>query len=152
MAPTADVQAILAVLGRRKVHHPSSEKRLLDLRETDLRGANLSGSRLEGLSLQGAHLDRTDATRAQLAKSNLREVDLSGATLTGADLEGGSLVRAKLEGARLNAAKLGDERRARPLVERTTALAGRTGVQSGDGAGDQRVVIGHINSTVRALQ
>jgi uncharacterized protein YjbI with pentapeptide repeats len=106
MVPTADVQAILAVLGRRKVHHASSEKRLLDLRETDLRGANLSGSRLEGLSLQGAHLDRTDATRAQLSKSNLREADLSGATLTGTDLEGGSLARANLEGARLNGARL----------------------------------------------
>ena len=53
---------------------------------------------------------------------------------------------------RLHAAQLGDQRGARPLVERTTALAGGTGVQSGDGAGDQRVVVGHLNSTMRAFQ
>jgi hypothetical protein len=53
---------------------------------------------------------------------------------------------------RLHIAQLSDQRRARPLIERTTALAGGVGVQSGDSAGDQRVVIGHINSTVRAFQ
>jgi len=53
---------------------------------------------------------------------------------------------------RLNTAELGNQRGTGPLIERTTAFAGGTGIQSGDGASDQRVVIGHINSTVRALQ
>jgi uncharacterized protein YjbI with pentapeptide repeats len=109
IGPPADVQAILAVVGRRKAHHgavASGEKRLLDLRETDLRGANLSGSRLDGVSFQGAHLEKLDATYGAFHGSNLREANLGGATLTKADLEGGSLARATLEGARLNGAKL----------------------------------------------
>ena len=43
-----------------------------------------------------------------------------------------------------DAAQLRDQRGARPLIERTAALAGSTGVQSGNGAGDQRVVISHL--------
>lgn len=105
--PTADIQAVLAVLGRRKPpHNAATEKRLLDLRETDLRGANLSGSRLDGVTLFGAHLEQVDATGAALARSNLREAWLTGASLTRVDLEGASLSRANLEGARLNSANL----------------------------------------------
>jgi hypothetical protein len=51
---------------------------------------------------------------------------------------------------RLHAAQLGDQSGTRTLVERAPALAGRTGIQSGDGASDQRVIVGHINSTVHA--
>src|SRR6202023_1096259 len=39
----ADIQAIMAVLGRREPRAASIGRRLLDLRETDLRGANLAG-------------------------------------------------------------------------------------------------------------
>ncbi len=101
--PPADIQAIMAVLGRR---HAAPEGRLLDLRETDLRGANLSGSRLEGITLQGAHLDQVDASHALLTRCNLRDAHLAGASLSEADLEGASLARANLEGARLNGANL----------------------------------------------
>jgi uncharacterized protein YjbI with pentapeptide repeats len=106
--PGADIQAVLAVLGRRRPppHSSGQEKRLLDLRETDLRGANLSGSRLDGVSLYGAHLEQADATRAVLSRSNLREAWLTGASLTEVNLEGASLSRAHLEGARLNRANL----------------------------------------------
>src|SRR6266849_2365001 len=106
LRPAADIQAILAVLGRRKPHAPGVERRLLDLRETDLRGANLSGSQLGGVTLYGANLDKVDATRAILSHSNLREAHLAGATLTEANLEGASLARVNLEGARLNGANL----------------------------------------------
>ncbi len=106
LRPAADIQAILAVLGRRKPHSASVERRLLDLRETDLRGANLSGSHLGGVTLHGANLDKVDATRALLNQSNLRETRLAGATLTEANLEGASLARVNLEGARLNGANL----------------------------------------------
>jgi hypothetical protein len=106
--PAADIQAVLAVLGRRKPppHSSGQEKRLLDLRETDLRGANLSGTRLDGVSLYGAHLEQADATRAVLGRSNLREAWLTGASLTELNLEGASLSRAHLEGARMNRANL----------------------------------------------
>jgi uncharacterized protein YjbI with pentapeptide repeats len=102
----ADIQAILAVLGRRSPFPGKVGRRLLDLRGTDLRGANLAGSRLEGLSLNGAHLEQADATRATMAHSNLRDANLAGASLTEVDLEGASLSRANLEGARLNGANL----------------------------------------------
>jgi uncharacterized protein YjbI with pentapeptide repeats len=103
----ADIQAVMAVLGRRKQPHAAlSEKRLLDLRETDLRGANLSGIRLDGVTLFGAHLEQADATRAVLARSNLREAWLSGASLSEVDMQGASLSKANLEGARLNGANL----------------------------------------------
>jgi uncharacterized protein YjbI with pentapeptide repeats len=105
--PSADIQAVMAVLGRRKVPHAATlDKRLLDLRETDLRGANLSGVRLDGVTLYGAHLEQADATRAVLSRSNLREAWLSGATLSEVDLQGASLSKANLEGARLNGANL----------------------------------------------
>jgi uncharacterized protein YjbI with pentapeptide repeats len=104
LRPSADIQAVLAVLGRRRPHPAAVERRLLDLRETDLRGANLSGSRLGGVTLQAANLDKVDATGAILSHSNLREAHLAGASLTGADLEGASLARVNLEGARLNGA------------------------------------------------
>ena len=44
---------------------------------------------------------------------------------------------------RLHAAQLRNQRRARALVKGTPLLAGSTGVQSGDGAGYERVVISH---------
>jgi uncharacterized protein YjbI with pentapeptide repeats len=103
--PAADIQAIMAVLGRRRPSH-TTDKRLLDLRETDLRGANLSGSRLDGVTLYGSHLEQADATRAVLTRSNLRDASLLGASLGEVDLEGASLARANLEGARLNGANL----------------------------------------------
>ena len=107
LRPPADVQAVMAVLGRRKPPRGvAPERRLLDLRETDLRGANLSGSRLAGVILQGAHLEQVDATRAELARTNLRDAHLAGASLSEVDLEGASLARANLKGARLNGANL----------------------------------------------
>src|SRR6266699_5983798 len=53
---------------------------------------------------------------------------------------------------RLHAAQLRDQRGARPLVERAAAFSGGTGVQSGNGAGDQRVVISHVYSIFRAFR
>jgi uncharacterized protein YjbI with pentapeptide repeats len=105
--PSADIQAVLAALGRRTPPaSPGGQKRVLDLREVDVRGANLSGAMLEGVNLQSARLDQADATRAHLRGCNLREASLAGATLTQADLQGVSLGRADLQGARLNGANL----------------------------------------------
>ena len=107
LRPAADIQAVIAVLGRRKEPPESAaEKRLLDLRGTDLRGANLSGIGLDNVTLFGAHLEQADVTRAVLARSNLREASLAGATLSEVNLQGASLSKANLEGARLNGANL----------------------------------------------
>jgi uncharacterized protein YjbI with pentapeptide repeats len=108
LRPAADIQAVMAVLGRRKPTHSAQQvdKRLLDLRETDLRGANLAGMWLDGVTLYAAHLEQADVTRATLGRSNLREAWLNGASLSETDLEGASLSKANLEGARLNGANL----------------------------------------------
>ncbi len=53
---------------------------------------------------------------------------------------------------RLHAAQLRDQRGARPFIKRAAALAGGTGIQSGNSAGDQRVVISHLYSTLRAFR
>ena len=51
---------------------------------------------------------------------------------------------------RLNAAQLRDQRGAGPLIERTAALAWSIGVQAGDSACDQRVIISHFSSILQA--
>ena len=45
---------------------------------------------------------------------------------------------------RIDAAQLRDQRRARPLIERTAGLAGVL-FETGDGAGNQRVIVGHAS-------
>ena len=45
---------------------------------------------------------------------------------------------------RIDATQLRDQGGAGPLIKRATALAGGIGVQSGDRAGDERVVISHF--------
>ena len=76
----------------------------------------------------------------------------------GLDLAYGLFQRQPLAGdfgfaqRRLDTAQLRDQRGARPFIKRTAALAGSTGVQSGDGAGNQRVVISHLDSTLRAFR
>ena len=52
---------------------------------------------------------------------------------------------------RIDTAQLLDQRGAGPLIERTAALTGGIGVQSGDSSGDQRVVISHMYSTLQAF-
>ena len=76
----------------------------------------------------------------------------------GLDLAHGLFQRQPLAGnfgfaqRRLHAAQLPDQRLARPHIERAAALAGGTGVQSGNGAGNQRVVISHLCSTLGAFR
>jgi len=50
---------------------------------------------------------------------------------------------------RLNAAQLRDQRSARPLIERTAALAWSIGVQAGNSTCDQRVIISHFSSILQ---
>jgi Pentapeptide repeats (8 copies) len=71
--PENDVQAVIAVLGRRRTLYDLHD---VDLKSTDLRGArfgeaNLKRVNLEGANLEGAHLEDT---------KNLRKAKLTGAT------------------------------------------------------------------------
>jgi Pentapeptide repeats (8 copies) len=49
-----DVQAVLAVLGRRELRY---DRFLLDLSETNLRGAKLAGAKLQRIKIEGADLE-----------------------------------------------------------------------------------------------
>jgi hypothetical protein len=95
-----DIQAILTVIGRRRVKFdPPGQD--LDLRGTSLRGANLSGA-----NLARAYLRRTNLSRANLFRADLRETRLSNADLREANLHGANLSSADLSGADLSGADL----------------------------------------------
>lgn len=94
----ADVQAALAVLGRRERR---TRIRPPDLHGTVLSGADLRRTLLRGVQLYDALLDRAqfvDATLdgAHLNGASLYEADLSNATLRDADLTGSDLRKARL--------------------------------------------------------
>lgn len=122
--PATDVQAALAVLGRRP--RGRTERDQLDLRRTmlcraDLWGAMLKDARLEDSDLKQANFGHADLTGADLAHADLTRADLNGtalerakltgahlahAHLIGADLTGTNLIGADLTGANLEYAKL----------------------------------------------
>src|SRR5271157_5156640 len=118
--PTADIQAILTVLGRRDRKY-ERKGQVLDLAHTDIRGANLyganlreaglwranlSGANLSGANLIGANLSRANLSGAYLSEANLSGAYLSGANLWRANLSGANLSRANLTGANLSGADL----------------------------------------------
>lgn len=128
--PPADVEAVMAVLRRRKDSARRSSH-VLDLSGTDLRGANLeevdlrganleatsflearlTGARLTGCNLSraqldGAECDRVDFEGANLLRAQLRFASLRGASLRGAELRWARLDGAHLEGAQLDFANL----------------------------------------------
>lgn len=88
--PSADIQAILTVLGRRKKAGQEGDV-VLDLSMTDLRGARL----------EGAHLERAVLLRADLERARLERAHLEGANLRGANLKGAHLEEAHIEGTDL---------------------------------------------------
>lgn len=113
---SADVQAILTVVGRRSRQFETAEHHRINLSRTDLRMADLQKAQLGGALLVGAHLEGADLGSATLEKADLRgaflsEADLVQANLAGADLreahlEGAYLVEALLTGADMAAARL----------------------------------------------
>lgn len=114
--PPTDIQAILAVIGRRSRTFRKGEDRLLQLSDTDLRGAVLTDAHLEGANLADAHLEWATLFRghlegailwyAHLKAANLQDAHLERAGLLGTDLQGANLRRAHLEGANLEDAHL----------------------------------------------
>ncbi len=97
--PSADLQAVLTVLGRRD--HIHDEDRPLDLRDTNLRGMDLQDARLSHAILEGARLDV-----AKLRRAHLEEADLAAASLIVTDLADAHLERARLVVAHLEQANL----------------------------------------------
>jgi pentapeptide repeat protein len=97
---TAVQQAILTVVGRRRVAQDTAGDRL-DLHATHLFGAILGGADLRGANLRGA-----DLRRANLRGANLGGADLGGAILVGAILDRAILGGADLGGTILFGADL----------------------------------------------
>jgi uncharacterized protein YjbI with pentapeptide repeats len=104
--PTADIQAILDVLGRTQALVPEEYRTRLDLHESILQGARLQEANLEGARLQDTNLQRAYLQGANLLDATLMGADLQGAYLQGANLLGAYLQGANLQGAYLLAADL----------------------------------------------
>jgi uncharacterized protein YjbI with pentapeptide repeats len=111
--PTADIQAILTVIGRRKpgLGNPDlsfADIRRADLRRADLRQANLHAAYLVGADLSNADLREADLRSAALLDyneiSSARTDGLQGADLRGADLRGTDLSFFDLSGGNLRGA------------------------------------------------
>lgn len=110
-----DVQAALAVLGRRDTTH--DQRGRIDLVDTcltgavlsgaDLRGANLTGTNLSGAVLKGVQFLGVNFGRTNFGDEDVAGTNLNGADLRGADLRGTGLLIADLRGANLHYAKLG---------------------------------------------
>jgi hypothetical protein len=84
-----DIQAILTVIGRRKLPKGRPEFAIIQLRRTNLHGASLSNAHFE---------------RAEFESTNLEQADLRQAHLQGADMEKANLKKADLMGAHLEPA------------------------------------------------
>lgn len=104
----SDVQAALAVLGRRD---PSRVTRPLDLHDSVLTGADLqrtrlpcarlAGADLDGVQFADASLDGAALQRVRLRKANLSNASLRDADLTGADLRNAVLYQTDFADATL---------------------------------------------------
>ncbi len=79
--PETDVQAVLTVLGRRKVSHETEPPPWLDLAETNLHRAILFEARFRRAGLRGARLRGAHFVRADLSESYLGGTDLRWANL-----------------------------------------------------------------------
>lgn len=132
----ADVQAAIAVLGRRTVlagDPPVLQLDGLDLRAAaltgaDLASADLSGSDLAGSGLHTADLRGANLARARLANADLGAANLAGARLQDADLRGAGLAAADLEAADLRRGNL----RGADLSESRLARADLRGANLGE--------------------
>ena len=120
---TADIQAVLTVIGRRDLIQEQEERSLdlsctnftgADFREADLRKADFREADLREVYLGEANLSGADFRRANLSRVNpprtnvvTRSVNFAEALLTQTNLSEARLVRADFSGAELNEANLG---------------------------------------------
>jgi hypothetical protein len=105
-----DIQAILTVIGRRRVKYDPPGQRL-DLTRTDLSFSTLVRAKLSMANLYGAYMvgallveARLDAAR--LGHANLSHATMRKATLCSAELPEANLMSARLQGADLSHADL----------------------------------------------
>jgi hypothetical protein len=108
-ALATDIQAVLAVVGRRPDAGRTRERQLgwrVDLRATDLRGATLAFAHLERALLTHAHLEGANLFGTHLEDADLTRAHLKDADLSGVHFERANLLRAHLEGALLGGAHL----------------------------------------------
>jgi pentapeptide repeat protein len=96
-----DVQAAVAVIGRRKWAEQEKPHQRIDLRRSFLKRAYLSGA-----NLRRALLSNTDLTKANLMSADLTEASLWGAKLNNAFLREARLIKANLSEADLSNATL----------------------------------------------
>ena len=82
--PTADIQAILTVIGRRETTGTNRRNDPLSLTSARLCGADLRGANLCGVRLNFADLRYADLREADLHGTDLTRADLAGADLSGA--------------------------------------------------------------------
>ena len=111
-----DIQAILTVIGRRKIANERNsglnlDLRLIDISTATLAGANLDGvlflaTRIESADLRDVRLNRAKLFAASLKSSSLKGAALKGAVLSEAHLEDADLTGADLAGADLQGAHL----------------------------------------------
>lgn len=126
LKPSVDIQAALAVIGRRAENQKNYEEKLtqsqerqarvLDLSNCHLgrvhlrgmyfRKANFDGSYLESADLEGTDLRDASLSEAQLNNAHLFQASLDGAVLSEAHLTGAWLQNASLERAFANGAKI----------------------------------------------
>ena len=104
--PSADIQAILTVIGRRRHYDAEGPNQYIDLRKTDLRMANLEEAKLERANLEGTNLQKAKLSKATLKKANLGKADLKEANLEEVNLEEANLGEANLEEAYLSGVNL----------------------------------------------
>jgi uncharacterized protein YjbI with pentapeptide repeats len=102
---SADIQAALTVLGRRKINQDPPQKSI-DLRNTYLAQVELPEAKLSGVNLIGVNLSGANLSDANLIGVNLSGANLSGANLIGANLSDANLSDANLSGADFSKAKL----------------------------------------------
>lgn len=93
-----DIQAILTVLGRRRLTYNQGENDRLNLAYTNLSFYDLTGLHLEGAIFTGSSLG------ANLAGAYMEEADFLVASLRGARLDNAHMRKANFSGAHLNPA------------------------------------------------
>ena len=101
----SDVQAILTVIGRRRLDYDDLEHRF-NLAGTSLAGAQLPFARYDRILAPQAHWERMNLIEAYLTDGWFNGIHLQGASLLGAHLEGANLPYARLEGTDLSHARL----------------------------------------------
>jgi hypothetical protein len=110
-SPSADIQSVFTVLGRRRWRSAEPAASVLNFSNSNLAGIGLAKGHMEGAVLLSVRLDRADLRNANLTGVNLFDsyltaIRLDSADLTNADLRGAHMHNASLSGTKFVNAKL----------------------------------------------